>query len=85
MATPRRKVVVARNLGPDVMSLLNDHPELEVSSSGGLLQRLFGLLKLIGLSSRSLLGHMKTSRATASGCLKTYPERTVFSSCTLIR
>ncbi|EIW55556.1 uncharacterized protein TRAVEDRAFT_50042 [Trametes versicolor FP-101664 SS1] len=30
MATPRRKVVVARNLGPDVMSLLNDHPELEV-------------------------------------------------------
>lgn len=32
--TPRRKVVVARNLGPDVMSLLNDNPELEVSTPG---------------------------------------------------
>ncbi len=33
MAT-RRKVVVARNLGPDVMSLLDNHPELEVSAPG---------------------------------------------------
>lgn len=32
-SSPRRKVVVARDLGPNVMPLLLDHPKLEVSAS----------------------------------------------------
>lgn len=34
MSTPRRtKVVVSRDLGPNVMPLLLEHPELEVGAS----------------------------------------------------